>query len=659
MKAPFHGIDSANPSLEDRGADAGMKKTIGLNRSLGGAIGIIALVAVLGSAAVLTTLGQLQTAIDARGRSNLIIRALDASRVAMLNQETGLRGYLLTGRDDSLEPYRIGKPAFEEAAERLHTLIGDDRMRQDWLAEAEKAARAWQAEVGEPAMRGMADPATRAEAVRIEGNGTGKAYFDAFRTKLAAIQAEEERLREAHGERLAHARRIVAIVSWVGTLLTLVICAGIGIAIRRRIVAPLLRLAEAMRRLARRDLDTQVPGTHQRDEVGAMARAVQVFKEGLIELDRTSLLRATADTLPAMVGYVDARRRVGFLNNEFERWFDLEVEDVTQVDGRPLAQVFASQPFPGTGRELETAFAGTETRFEHRLARRGADRRVVEAFYRPHHGPDGAVLGVVTLLTDITERKTMERRLALHARDLRRTNEELEQFAYVASHDLKAPLRGIENLVTWIEEDLEEVLTADTRTNMDLLKSRVRRLESLLDDLLAYSRAGRGDVATEPVDTKALVEELAGLVSPPEGFVIQASERLPMLDAARSPLTQAFQNLIGNAIKHHDHPAKGHVWVDASSSDGLVEFSVTDDGAGIPEQFRERVFGMFQTLKPRDEVEGSGMGLAIVKKLVERQGGKVWLGEGRDGRGLSVHFTWPNGTKESVDGTDREPAAGR
>ena len=630
-----------------------MTKTFGLNRSLGGAIGIIALVAVLGSGAVLVSLAQLQAAIDARGRSNLVLRSLYALRIAMLNQETGLRGYLLTGREDSLDPYRQGRPAFEAASRELRALIGDDPMRLGWLAEAEQAARAWQDEVGEAVVRGMADPARRSDAAGIEASGTGKAYFDTFRTKLDSIQGEEERLREIQGGRLDGARRNAATVSWGGAILTLLICAIVGLAIRRRIVAPLVRLAEAMRRLARHDLSTEVPGTRPRDEVGAMARAVLVFKDGLIEVNRTSLLRATADTLPAMVGYIDAQRRVGFLNGEFERWFDLQVEDVTQVDGRPLAQVFASEPFPGTGRELETAFAGTETRFEHRLARRGADRRVVEGFYRPHLGPDGAVLGVVTLLTDITERKGLERRLALHARDLRRTNEELEQFAYVASHDLKAPLRGIENLVTWIEEDLEEVLNADTRTNMDLLKSRVRRLESLLDDLLAYSRAGRGDVATEPVDTKALVEELAALVSPPDGFVIEASERLPTLDAARAPLTQAFQNLIGNAIKHHDHPADGHVRVDAHPADDMVEFTVTDDGAGIPEQFRERVFGMFQTLKPRDEVEGSGMGLAIVKKLVERQGGRIWLSDGRDGRGLSVHFTWPDGTKEIADGTDR------
>ena len=141
----FRGIATATIYPDHCGAGSGMKKTIGLNRSLGGAIGIIALVAVLGSGAVLASLGQLQTAIDARGRSNLVIRALDAFRVSMLNQETGLRGYLLTGREDSLEPYRIGKPAFEEASERLRTLIGDNSMRQGWLDEAEKAARAWQA----------------------------------------------------------------------------------------------------------------------------------------------------------------------------------------------------------------------------------------------------------------------------------------------------------------------------------------------------------------------------------------------------------------------------------------------------------------------------------------------------------------------------------
>ena len=177
--------------------------------------------------------------------------------------------------------------------------------------------------------------------------------------------------------------------------------------------------------------------------------------------------------------------------------------------------------FPGAKRELAAAFAGEETRFEHRLVRRGTGRRSLEAFYRPHRSAEGHVLGVVTLLTDITERKALEIRLAQQTRDLKRSNEELEQFAYVASHDLKAPLRGIENLVTWIEEDLEGSLTGDVQTNMGLLKSRVKRLESLLDDLLAYSRAGRGDLVLDTVNTGSLVAELAALVSPPAGFVIE------------------------------------------------------------------------------------------------------------------------------------------
>ena len=114
------------------------------------------------------------------------------------------------------------------------------------------------------------------------------------------------------------------------------------------------------------------------------------------------------------------------------------------------------------------------------------------------------------------------------------------------------------------------------------------------------------------------------------------------LTAAKAPLTQALQNLIGNAIKHRGDPAGGSVHIDVEPRDKAFEFTVTDDGPGVPVPFRERVFGMFQTLKPRDEVEGSGMGLAIVKKLVERQGGKVWLDDGPHGRGLSVHLLWPD-----------------
>jgi PAS domain S-box-containing protein len=635
-----------------------MPNTYSLNRSLGGATFAIAVVCLLNSAVLLITLNQLHIATEERGKANRVLRQLAAFREALLNQETGLRGYLLTGNDTSLEPYRMGRPLLENAIMELRQLIGGTPAQAALLAEAEIAARAWQENVGETVVREMASPATRAEAVRIESGGEGKLRFDEFRAKLDLIQAEAERSLEEQIDILARAERNASISLWISAFTTVLICAGIGIALNRIIVQPLLQLAGAMRRLAQRDLAIQVPGTRRRNEVGEMARAVEVFKTGLIELDRTSLLRVTADTLPAMVGYVDANRRVGFLNGEFERWFDLHADDVSQVYGRPLAQVFGTDRFPGASRELEAAFGGGEIRFEHQLVRRDSDRRDVEAFYRPHRAPDGRVIGVVTLLTDITDRKRMEDRLARQTRDLRRSNEELEQFAYVASHDLKAPLRGIENLVSWIEEDLEGSLAGDTRTNMNLLKSRVQRLEALLDDLLAYSRAGRGDADIELVDTKELVQEIALLISPPESFSIIGSSALPVLRAARAPLTQVLQNLMSNAIKHHDRPTSGHVRVDAQIQPYFVEFTVTDDGPGVPVRFHDRVFGMFQTLKPRDEVEGSGMGLAIVKKLIEGQGGRIWLSDGLEGRGLTVHFAWPKDSKEGADDNHRQFAVG-
>ena len=625
-----------------------MSNSTGLSRSLGSAVAAIAIVSVVSSILVLATMAQLRSATRAQQHSTAVIRAADAFLVAMLNQEVGVRGYLLTGRATSLEPYRNGRPALERALADLRGLTAHNPVQAGRLAEAEAAARAWQRQVGERVVQLMADPAGRSQAQAIESTGQGKHYFDLFRARLGPMKEDEDRAASVEDGRLTEAGRRAGAALWLGSLLTLLICAAVAVAIRRRVVRPLVRLAETMEGLARGDLAVEVPGTDGGDEVGAMARAVEVFKQNLLELNRTSVLRATADTLPALLGYVDAQRRIGFLNGEFARWFDLP-DDPEAVAGRRVDEVFGARTFPGAERELPAALAGRDTRFEHRLSRRGLGGRELEAFYRPHRAPDGRVLGAVTLLTDITERKRMERRLARQAGDLLRSNEELEQFAYVASHDLKAPLRGIENLVSWVEEDLEGTMSGDVSTNMALIKSRVRRLESLLDDLLAYSRAGRMEATTGPVDTRALVEELAELVSPPEGFRVLAGDGLPVIEAARAPLTQALQNLIGNAIKHHDHPADGQVRVDAVARDDEVEFTVTDDGPGIEAKYRERVFGMFQTLKPRDEVEGSGMGLAIVKKLVERAGGTIGLGEGPGGRGLAVRFTWPARAGRTVE----------
>jgi len=224
---------------------------------------------------------------------------------------------------------------------------------------------------------------------------------------------------------------------------------------------------------------------------------------------------------------------------------------------------------------------------------------------------------------------------------LERSNKELDDFAYVASHDLKAPLRVIDNASKWLEEDLQEHLTDETRDNMRLLRGRVRRMEKLLDDLLEYSRIGRSvdERYAEIINGTALMDNILELLSPPEGFMVKVSPSFADIHVRRMPLQQILMNLISNAIKHHDKK-KGCIEVTVKDSGAAYAFAVKDDGPGIPAQFHEQIFKMFQTLKPRDQVEGSGMGLAMVRKNIEVFSGKLTL-ESSEGKGSIFRFTWP------------------
>lgn len=219
------------------------------------------------------------------------------------------------------------------------------------------------------------------------------------------------------------------------------------------------------------------------------------------------------------------------------------------------------------------------------------------------------------------------------------SNKDLEQFAYVASHDLKAPLRGIDNLAEWIDADMKDVMNDENRAQMGLLRGRVRRLEALLEGLLQYSRIGHVDNEIELVDSNALVENIIDLLNPPSDTTITIGPGMPNFHTERAPLQQTLHNLISNAIKHHDR-ANGHIEVSARDLGSHVEFTVTDDGPGIPEEYRERVLQMFQTLKRRDEVEGSGMGLALVHKQIRTHDGTLSLENAPDQRGSTFRFTW-------------------
>ncbi len=290
-------------------------------------------------------------------------------------------------------------------------------------------------------------------------------------------------------------------------------------------------------------------------------------------------------------------------------------------------------------RELEVVAAEGRYEEEGWRVRKDGSRFLAYVVMAAVRDETGRLRGFTKVTRDVTKEKQAERQLNQMIRDLKRSNDEMNSFAYVASHDLKSPLHGISQLATWITEDMGDQLGEETKEHLRLMRSRVSRMESLLDDLLAYARAGRVSENSVPVDTRDLVEGIFELNVGDQPLKLEIAANLPLLHTARAPLELVFRNLIGNAIKHHDKPG-GVIRISAQPTVDGFEFAVGDDGPGIAPEHQQRVFGMFQTLRPRDEVEGSGIGLALVKKTIESVGGRVAL-ESDGTSGCTFLFTWP------------------
>lgn len=241
----------------------------------------------------------------------------------------------------------------------------------------------------------------------------------------------------------------------------------------------------------------------------------------------------------------------------------------------------------------------------------------------------------------------------LNALELRRSNADLEKFAYVASHDLKAPLRGIANLAEWIEEDIGDNLTPESKHHLTLLKSRIERLSALLEGLLSYSRAGRAKSEVQDVGIGDIISEIFNMIVADQEFELKLPSYLPTIKTAEVPFEQVVGNLISNAVKHHDK-THGVIKVECERHHDRLEFRVTDDGPGIEPKYHDRVFGIFQTIKSRDEVEGSGIGLSIVEKVLESVDCAIWIeSDPAQRRGATVHFTWPVVWPDSLVDSDQ------
>jgi PAS domain S-box-containing protein len=303
-------------------------------------------------------------------------------------------------------------------------------------------------------------------------------------------------------------------------------------------------------------------------------------------------------------------------------------------------------------RTLET---GTDFDSTYRIVRPDGSIRWLHSYGKLSCDEAGQPRRIVGTTRDITERKhaeeeirtlntTLERRVVERTTQLETMNAELKDFAYIVSHDLKAPLRGVSQLVTWLVRDYEDVVDDQGKDMFRLLKSRVQRMTHLIDGILKYSRIGHLDGEMQSLNLQDIVCDVIDSLTPPAHIDVTIASELPVIWGDYTRMTQVFQNVIGNAIQYNDKP-RGHVAIRCEDNGEWWQVSVADNGPGIAEKDFDRVFKIFQTAHPHTEEGSTGVGLSVVKKIIEQSGGKVWI-ESKIGVGSTFFLTIPKDVKQ-------------
>jgi nitrogen-specific signal transduction histidine kinase/CheY-like chemotaxis protein len=292
---------------------------------------------------------------------------------------------------------------------------------------------------------------------------------------------------------------------------------------------------------------------------------------------------------------------------------------------------------------------GKPVTVEHIHYDKDGNPRYVEVHAYPIFDSEGNVSQITEYCIDITERKQSELNQNELIKKVDKINRELNDFASIVSHDLKAPLRGIKTLANWILADCADKLGDQANEQINLLLERVERMYNLIEGALQYSRLGQTKGKQIQVNLNNFVPEIINMVVPPENITVTIENELPVIEFEETHIMQVFQNLLSNAIKYMDKP-KGWIKIGCVEQDGFWKFSVADNGPGIEDKHFEKIFKIFQALPTSPMFEGTGVGLTIAKKIVELYNGKIWV-ESKVGQGSTFFFTLPKQKEPRLAGT--------
>jgi PAS domain S-box-containing protein len=692
-----------------------------------------------------------------------VLEKIESFLSEMKDAETGQRGYLLTGKEQYLEPYGTAVQAVPVQFEELRKLTSDNPSQQSRIETLRSLIDAKLAELKETIELRRTRGA--GQAIAVVSTDRGKQIMDRIRVVIQEMKAEELSLLDRRNQRrLATARFLMlTMASGVGLLLIVLVAGSRAIdrSTTARALAEAAEQTQRERRHARSLLEASLdplvtisPGGQITDANEAAELVTGVPRDRLVGSDfsdyftepdraRAGYRKVLSDGLvrdyPLTVRHVEGhttdvlynavvyRNEAGQVQGVFAAARDVterkrleeglrvaslyarslleasldplvtispggQITDVNEaaelVTGVPRSGLVGSD-FSDYFTEPDRARAGYRKVLSDGLVRdypltiRHLDGHTTDVLYNAvvYRNEAGQVQGVFAAARDVTERKRAEAELTRYREHLeelvqqrtseletanahlRRTtaelassNQELEQFAYVASHDLQEPLRAVTGYLGLIERQLGDQLEDKVRHFVDGAVQGASRMHTLITDLLALSRVGTRGQALEPADLNAVLDQtLEGLgASVRETGARITRDPLPILCVDAGQMAQLFQNLVGNALKFRgERPPEIHV--SAGPKPGQWVFGVRDNGIGIESQYFERIFLVFQRLHTRKHYPGTGIGLAICKKIVERHGGAIWV-ESQPGEGSTFYFSIPNG--ENHGDPNNEPRSG-
>lgn len=372
-------------------------------------------------------------------------------------------------------------------------------------------------------------------------------------------------------------------------------------------------------------------------------------------------LELLSNTVPAMIFYLDEQQRYRSYNETFMQWFNV---DKHQAIGKTVQEFLGEAAYQRVEPHLSVAYSGQQERYEMRSPSRLGEQQWLNIVYTPHIDADGKVQGVIVHATDVTERKLAQQKiedevimrtkelaeankaLADANRELKRSNQNLEEFAHAASHDLKEPIRKIHFFTNQLKDQLSNHLSEAERRSFTRIESATQRMGALIDDLLLYSHVSQRPHEKEPVNLNMSIQNVL------EDLELDIQEKnakinisdLPVVQGYRRQVQQLFQNLLSNAIKYSRDEVQPEIDISCRTitdeNGRFYQVMVKDNGIGIHPEYREKIFHMFTRLHGRNEYSGTGVGLSIVKKIVENHDGRIQV-DSKEGEGSTFHIFLP------------------